>query len=259
MLEIPQDIKKSLSDIGLDRAEIQVCVLLLKKNFLSIQEITNEVKLPRSSVQLACENLLNTGVLKVSITGKRRSFYIENAHSIEQHLSQKEKDIQSQKITLQSILPKLSAIQAIAQDAEPIEIEELSGEDGFVETFYRSLNQPKNSEVLRFTGNPETFTVAREKLKQYREQRMKKKIYSKVIHPESSQKEEEARDAVGKMREVRFLPKELYNPKVQMSTWQNNVAVTVWDKGLHSIIIKNKAFADSMKQLFTIAWNQAKN
>jgi len=257
MIEISQEIKKVLSDIGLDRTESQVYILLLKKGLLNIQDIAKELALPRSSVHLACESLLVKGVAKVSMSGKRRNFYVEQPKDIEKFLAHQENELALKKSALSSILPRLTALHATAQESEPIDIEELKGEDGFVETFNRSLNQSKNGEVLRFGGDPTLFTVARDRLVKYREQRMKKKIFTKLLLPKSPFSEEELKDAPFKMREVRFLPKELYDPKVQASIWADNVTFTVWDKGLHSTIIRNKAIADFMKQLFETVWQKA--
>lgn len=258
MIEIPQEIKHTLATIGLDRTEAQVCVLLLKKNMLGIQDITDELQLPRSSVHLACENLLARGVLKVSASGKRRNFYIEHPKAIKNFLSYEENAIASKKSSLETIIPYLTSLFPTVLGSEPIEIEHVQGEDGFVETFYRSLNQTKGGEVLRFGGDPAHFTVARDRLKKYREERMKKKIFSRVLQPESPYSGEEAKDSRFKLRETRFLPKELYNPAIQASIWQDKVAMTVWDNGLHSILIENKAIADFMKMMFEIAWNSAK-
>lgn len=258
MIEIPQEIKKVLKEIGLDRTESQVYIILVKKGLLSIQDITNELKLPRSSVHLACEDLVNKGVIKITNTGKRRTFYIEHPKDIENFLLQQEKNISSKKIALEEILPRLVATYSTAKESEPIEIEELRGEDGFVEIFYKSLNQPKNSEVLRFGSDPTVFTVARDRLVEYREERMKKKIYTRLLLTESEYSKEEIKDARFKMREVRILPKEVYNPNTQTSIWADNVTITIWDKGLHSVIIKNKAIAEFMKQMFEIAWKQAR-
>lgn len=255
MLEIPQEIRQTLSEIGLDRTQTQVVMLLLKKNMLGIQDITNELKLPRSSVQLACEQLLERGVLKVAASGKRRSFYIEHPKAIKNYLSYEENSITTKKSSLENIIPRLTALFPTAIGAEPIEIEHLEGEDGFVEVFYRSLKQPKDSEVLRFGGDPAFFTVARDRLVKYREERMKKKIFARLLQPLSRYSEEEVKDSKFKMREIRFLQKELYDPKVNVSVWQDKVAFTVWDVGLHSVIVQNKAIADFMKAMFEIAWS----
>lgn len=258
MIEIKQEIKEILKNIGLDRAESQVCILLLEKNLQSIGEISKHIKLPRSSVHLACENLLTKGVLKISITGKRRNFYIENPKAILNFIEKEENILQAKKIQLNNILPKLISMFAQSQDSEPIDIEELKGEDGFVETFYKSLNQPKGSEVLRFGGDPELFTIERDKLKKYREDRMKKKIFTKLLQPKYEHSDFEIEDSKFKMREVRVLDKSIYNPKLNASIWQEYTAITIWDKGLHSVIIRNKAIADFMKQMFEIAWEKGK-
>lgn len=258
MLDIPQEIKKTLSEAGLDRTQIQVFYLLLQKNMQSIQEITNALSLPRSSVHLACETLLERGVLKVAPSGKRRDFYIENPKDIERFIEYTESQIQAQKISVKKIIPKLSAISTINQGAEPIEVEEFKGGDGFVEVFYRSLNQPKGGEVLRFSGDPQKFNVEREKLVKYRQERVKKKIFARLLQPESEFSEDEVKDARFKFREVRVLPKDIYNPDVTISIWQNSVSITVWDKGLHSTILTNKAFANFMRQQFENMWQKAK-
>jgi hypothetical protein len=225
---------------------------------LGIADITDELKLPRSSVHLACEHLLERGVIRVSVSGKRRNFYIEHPKAIKNYILFEENQLDIKKASLESIIPRLTSLFPTALGAEPIEVEYLQGEDGFVESFYRSLNQPKESEVIRFGGDPEFFTIARDQLKKYREERMKKKIYVRMIQPITRYSEEETKEAKYKMREVKFLAKEIFDPKVHVSIWQDKISITVWDDGLHSSIISNKAFADFMRSMFEICWSQAK-
>ena len=257
MIEIPNQIKESLRNLGLDRTETQVYVLLLRKNLLGVAEITKELKLPRYSVHLACENLQKSGVLKVSITGKRRSFYVESPKAAENYVLNKQNELEAKRLSFQSVLPELSTLFAIAQESETIDIEELQGEDGFVDIFYRSLNQAKGGEIMRFGGDPALFTVGRDRLKKYRESRVKKKIFTRILMPRSELALLEIEDAKFKMREVKMLEKEFYNPKINASIWQDTVAITVWDKGLHSIIIRNKAIFDFLKQVFEMLWKDA--
>ena len=259
MLEIPQEIKSVLKEIGLDRTEIQVYTLLLKKGLLSIQGISNELKLPRSSVFLACENLLTNNVIKVSVIGKRRNFYVEKPRDVENIINHQENKAKMNRLAFSSILSRLTALYVASKESEPIDIEELVGEDGFVETYYRALKQPKNSTILRFSGDPSIFIAGREKLKNYSKERMKKKIFTRLLLPNYELSKEEIIEAQFKMRDVRILKKEIFDPKINASIWQDYLSITIWDKGLHSIIIRNKTIADFMRQLFEIAWNQAAN
>jgi sugar-specific transcriptional regulator TrmB len=258
MIEISQEIRDVLREIGLDRTEMQVCLFLFKNNMLSIQDIAKGIGLPRSSVHLACENLLARGVLKILVNGKRRIFYIEHPKAIKSYISYEENKLAAKKLSLEAIIPRLIALFPMTVGTESIEIEQLQGEEGFVETFYRSLKQPKGSEVLRFTGDPALFTIARDRLQKYRDERIKKRIFARLLQTESMYSEEERKDSRFRFREFRFLPKEVFDPKVNVSIWQDKVSLTVWDAGLHSVIIQNKAVADFMKNLFEIIWTNAK-
>lgn len=258
MLEIPQSTKQSLKNIGLDSAQIQAVFFLLGHGLSTIADIAVGVKLPRSTIHLAVESLLERGVLGVTASGKRRMFYIENPEKIKKFLEHDQLETQKKLSELELLMPELRGFFALQGDAEKIDVEHLSGEDGFVEVFYRSLDQDKNGEVVRFSGEAEKFTVARERLKGYRELRMKKKITARLLMTDSPQIEFEKQEAKLKFREVRSLPREVFNPNLQISIWTSHVAITVWDQGLYSVIITNKSIAEFMKMMFELAWAQAK-
>lgn len=257
MKEITQSTKEMLKQIGFDRAEICTFCSLLGKGLSSVQDIAKDCKLPRSSIHLAVESLLRRGVVSVSKYGKRRLFFLESPDRVLQFLNYEEKAFLAKKTLAQQLLPELKAYSALLRDEEPIEITELAGEDGFVKTFYSSL-EGKHKEVLRLGGNPEKFTVARDKLADYRRLRTKKGIISKILMPDGPLTEEEKVDAIGKQREVRSLPAEIYNPEVVTSIFGDTVTFTVWDKGLHTVKIKNSRITDLLKSLYQIAWKQAK-
>jgi predicted transcriptional regulator len=258
MIHISQNIKKTLKESDFSLAEQQVIVLLIQKKLLTIQEITQELKLPRSSVQLACESLLETGVCKVEKKGTRRLFYIEHPKDVRNFLTFSEKKLEQKKLALDLIVPELLNIYTQHKDIELIDIERLEGPEGFIEVFNRGLEQPKNGEILRFGGDEKRFTVARDILKKNREERVKKKIFVRMIVPFSESLEFEKIDALSKFREIRSLPIELYNPDVNISLWGDTTAITIWDAGLHTIIIKNKAVNNFYRQIFELLWGIAK-
>jgi predicted transcriptional regulator len=258
MLEIPQSLKHALKDIGFDTAQIQTIFFLLKGGMETIADIAAGVKLPRSTIHLAVESLIERGVLGTTTSGKRRLIYIENPEKVRKYIEHEELVTKKKFSEFEMLLPGLRGFFALRGDSEKIDIEHLEGEDGFVEVFYRSLDQAKGGEVMRMSGNPEKFTVAREQLKDYRVKRIKKKIFSRILMTDSPLIEAEKEDAKIRFREVRSLPQEIFNPNLQISIWQGHVAMTIWDRGLHSIIITNKSIYDFMKMMFEIAWSGAK-
>jgi len=258
MIEIPQSIKQSLKEIGLDTAQIQTVFFLFKNGLVTIADIAAGVKLPRSTIHLAVENLIERGVLGTTTSGKRRLIYVENPEKIRNYIEHDKLVAQKKLSEFEILLPELRSFFALRGDSEKIDVEHLEGEDGFVEVFYRSLDQDRDGEVIRMSGNPEKFTVARERLKEYRIRREKKRIFSRMLMTDSPLIAGEKEEARLKSREVRSLPANIFNPNLQISLWKDHVAITIWDSGLHSIVITNKSIYEFMKMMFEIAWSGAK-
>lgn len=258
MLEIPQNIRKTLKKVGLDLAEQQVVFYLFKNGLSNIADIATGTTLPRSTIHLAVEHLLEKNVLGTTLLGKRRMVYIEKPERIKKFIEYEQVQSNMKMSELESVLPELRTFFALRGDSEKIDVEQLEGEDGFIETFFRSLEQDKGGEVLRISGDTETFTVARDRLKGYGVARRKKSILARQIITDSPMAQDEINEARLKVRDVRILPKTVLNPNLHFSCWKNHTAFTIWDQGLHSVIITNKSLAEFMKQLFEIAWQQAK-
>lgn len=258
MIEIPQEIKRTLKEIGFDLAEQQIIFCLFKNGLSSVADISSMVKLPRSTIHLATESLIGKNVLATTTVGKRRLIYIEDPEKIKKFVEYEKVKADKKMAELESILPELRSFFAIRGENEKIDIEHLEGEAGFVETFYRSLNQDKYGEVLRIHGGEETFTVARSQLKEYGVIRRKKHILARHIISDSPMAKAEVSESFVKMRETRILPKSVIKPNLHLSIWKNHVSFTIWDKGLHSVIITNKSISDFMKMMFEVAWSQAK-
>lgn len=259
MIEIPQDIKTKLKDIGLDMAEQQVVFYLFKNGLSNIADIVTGIKLPRSTVHLAVEHLISKNVLAFTILGKRRMIYIEKPDKIKKFV-EFEQDLANKKMNqLETLLPELRSFFALRGTSEQIDVEHLAGEDGFIETFFRSLEQNNGGQVMRISGDTETFTVARDRLKGYGVSRRKKLITARHIITDSPMAADELNESRVKLRETRIVPKNILDPRLHFSLWPNHVAFTIWDEGLHSIIITNKSIYDFMKMMFEIVWNLAKN
>ncbi len=258
MIEIPKKIKQSLKFIGFDMAHQQTIMYLFQHGLSSTADIASGVKLPRTTIHLAIQELLQKQVIGVSRSGKRKIFYIENPEKLKRFIDYEQIELANKYQRIETILPDLRTIFAIRGDSEKIDIEHFAGEEGFIKIFYKSLEQDSGGEVLRFSGNPEKFTVGREDLKEYRVSRIKKKIYTRILIPESPFSDDEKREARTKFRDVRILDKAIFNPNVQVSVWKHSVAFTIWDTGLHSIVITNKSIAEFIKTLFEISWSQAR-
>jgi predicted transcriptional regulator len=190
MIEIPQVIKQSLREVGFDMAETQTIFHLFNCGLSTVADIAASTKLPRSTVHLAVENLIERGVLGTTLSGKRRMVYLENPEKLRKFVEYEQLMTSKKLSQLELVLPELRSYFALRGDSEKIDIEHYEGEDGFVEIFYKSLEQPKGAEVLRIGGDPERFTVARDRLREYRDMRVKKKISTRLLMPEFLSRQE---------------------------------------------------------------------
>lgn len=258
MIEIPKDIKTTLKTIGLDMAEQQVIFYLFKSGLSTIADIASGVKLPRSTIHVATENLLERKVLGVTKLGKRRMMYIENPEKIKNFVEYEKVIAKGKMESLESIFPELRTFFALRGEAEQIDIEHLEGEDGFVDLFFRSLDQERNGEVLRISGNVEKFTAGKGKLDGYGRMRRKKGIIARNIITESPMAKDELKESRLKLRDTRIISKKIMNPNLHCSIWKNHVTFTIWDQGLHSIVITNKSIYEFAKMIFESLWIQAK-
>lgn len=258
MIEIPKKLKDSLKEIGFDFAEQQSIFYLFKNGLSNIADIAKGTNLPRSTIHLAIEQLIERGVLGVTITGKRRMVYIEKPEKLIKSVEHEKSIVNKKMAEIDLILPELRTFFALRGNSEQIDIEHFEGEDGFIETFFRSLDQEKYGEVLRISGATETFTVGRDRLKVYGTLRRKKNIIARMILQDSPMAEEEKKEAKLKLREVRTLPQSIFNTNLHVSIWKNHVSITIWDQGLRSIIITNKSIYEFFKMIFENFWQQAK-
>lgn len=259
MLQINQNIYQKLKMVGFDTAEQQVIFHLFQSGGSTVADIAKNVKLPRSTIHLAVETLLKQEIIQASQSGKRRIVYIEKPEKIRKIIENEQKEVHKKQEILESVLPDLRTLFTLRGDGEKIDIEHFEGESGFVETFWRSLEQEKGGEILRIAGDIETFTVGRQNLKQYGVQRRKKKIFAKHIITESPLADDELKEAPLKQRDVRVISKNLIDPKVHVAIWKNHVSFTVWDKDLHTVIITNRSIYTFMKSIFEVLWVQARS
>lgn len=258
MIQINQEIYQKLKAVGFGTAEQQVIFHLFENGGSTIADIAKSVRLPRATVHLAVETLLKQEVIQTSYSGKRRVVYIEKPEKIRKIIENQQKEVHKKEEILESVLPDLRTLFTLRGEGEKIDIEHFEGESGFVETFWRSLDQEKGGEILRIAGDIETFTVGRQSLKEYGVKRRKKKIFARHIITESPLADDELKEAPLKQRDVRVISKNLIDPKVHVAIWKNHVSFTVWDKDLHTIIITNPSIYTFMKSIFEVLWIQAR-
>lgn len=250
-----ENFEKILTDLGLTKSETSVYFLLLQKGFMSVPEISQESKLPRSTVVLSLENLVKEGLIRYYMTGKRKNYMANEPKDILKLFSKLENDINLKKIEANKIIPELEALYYVKPGQEA-DVEKLNGEAGFKKAYEMTLNQKDGGEILRFGVAVDKFSFFNDYLREYVQKKNKKKIRTRLLIPKDDKglgldvKKNDYKD----LRETRFLDDNKYNPQGNIAIWDNNVTFLSWDKEFHITIIKDKNFADMMRMIFNSLW-----
>ncbi len=252
-----QELAKKLISSGMSQAEAQVYVVLLAQPSMIIQEVVKAVGLPRSTVVLALDKLTRTGVVEQYTYGKRRSFVIRSVEAIERYIVEEERKVEARRANLGQLIGSLRQSHFLAA-SKGIEVEILKGEEDYKKLYLRTLELKPGEEILRINVASEKFIFFRDFFREYSQQKNKQKIKTRLLLPDTVQSREVRERDKKHVRETRFLSKKIYNPDAAIVIWGNNVAFTVWDENLETIVIKTQELVDILRSLFEILWQSSK-
>jgi sugar-specific transcriptional regulator TrmB len=254
-----ESLEKFLLSLGLTKSEVSVYLTMLQKELVQIPEICKTAGLPRSTVVISLENLLKEGLVRYYIKGKRKNYIANEPKEIFNLLAKKEAEISLKKIEINKIIPDLESLFYVKSGVGAI-VENLSGETGFKKAYEMTLDQNAGSEILRFGLSIKKFSFFSEYLKEYAKRKNEKKIKTRMLIPKDDARlfVEVKEDDKNDLRETRFLDEKIYNPQCNTAIWGDYVSYISWDKEFHTTIIKDKYFAEMMKMVFKVIWENNK-
>lgn len=241
-------LEKLLQQIGYSKNEAKVYLASLEFGLSSAQEIAVRAGLPRTTVYSVLQYLADKGVVaKTMVKGKTR-FVAEPPERLISSLSELHKKVEASMPELQAIYnkkenkPKIlffegeEAVQKVWDDASlenPEEILEWSADNYFkFDKYAADLGHVKKNINLKIKT---------------------KRIVGKDVHSDVDQNEKGADDLLN----TAIVPREKFNPSVEVSIYNNKVAFVNFEEQM-SVIIHNKPIADAMRQAYELSWAGAK-
>ncbi len=242
-----------LHKIGLTKGESRVYIALLKLGSSSVGGIIKEGKIARSKIYDVLNRLQEKGLVGAVKEGKIKKFNAVPPENLHQFLEKEKKSIEHKEEDLQELLPQLKLIQP---EKSSTSAEILSGPRGIKAFFDMTLyNNPKKDEVLVVGYSKEASLYYHAYFRQYHQERIKRKISSRVIFDYETWKLKDR----GKRTYVqqRYLPKGMKTPAF-IFIFGDTVGTIVFTKEQKlCFMIQNKVVARSYKDYFDIMWKQA--
>lgn len=252
----PNQLKNELVSFGLNNTEASIYLCCIKLGALSVQEISDELHIKRTTIHSSVNQLLKKGILFESRRGKRRLILAEDPDVFSKLLKKKESELKKVKDSMDAVIKEISSYQTNEPDRPSIRYyKDISG---FKKMLAETLSA--KNEVYVFTY-VELFSelLTPTYLENYFIQRAKKGIRSRLIFPPVdfayyiNQKSKEYKT------QIRVLPKEFIWDSGIFS-WSDCVSLKSFNKNkLTCTIVQNKSIASFYQNIvFELCWMQAK-
>ncbi len=130
-----------LQKLGLSQKEARLYLVALENGPATIAKLAQKSGLKRGTIYEFLTEMLEKGLLEVSISGKRKLYASVQPQKLK-------KIIDRQKEILDNLIPDLSMLTSTSPAKPKIKFYE--GKEGLVAAYYEMLDLPNGSEVLGF-------------------------------------------------------------------------------------------------------------
>ena len=247
-------LEKYLQDIGLTENESLLYLALLQVEGYTALDISKKTKINRSTVYVTIEALSKKGLVSEITVGKKTQFKAEPPERIKSYLERRKIEIEEMTNRVDDIIPQIKSITRELGE-RPI-VKYFEGKEGIVSANDELFANMENDAGITYLIYPkdiveEVFTdKEREK---YRTIRLSKNIKSKVIY--TSAKGDRPSDSTGDRIKIDH---DKYPISCDISIYEDNVRISILGKHLSGIFIKSKDFAETLKSLFKLSFDNLK-
>jgi predicted transcriptional regulator len=241
-------IEQLLHKLGFSVKEAKVYLASLELGMSSAQDVAKQAGLNRTTGYAVLNYLVNRGVMgKTKVRGKTR-FVPEPPERLATLIQELDQAIKQS-------LPELQAIYNKKETKPKITFYE--GEHA-VQKVYDDTLIEKPSEILEYNTNA-YFEGKVSVDPDYIKKRVALGICARRIAGKGSKWDTKHRYLDAKeLAQTTIVPKENFDPKIEMNIYNNKVALLNYAENM-SIIIESKAIADAMRQAYELSWIGAKS
>jgi sugar-specific transcriptional regulator TrmB len=246
-------LDKILQKLGLSSKEARVYLAALELGAAPVQQIAKKASVNRPTTYVILESLMKKGLATSVERGKKVLFTAEPPEQLERLLAWEQDVIEEKRQDLLKIMPELEAIFNLSENRPKVKFYE--GKEGVRaanEDFMKDL--VKGDTIDAFTPLDDMINTFPQFLKTQPEQRIQKKIKSRVIYthkdgpiPRASNRKE--------LREAHFLPRATFPLTGTLSIVKDKkIGIVVYRNNIVAVNIENPGIANMMEAIFELSW-----
>lgn len=240
-----------LITLGLSEKEAHVYVALLELGPSTMLEIAAKAEINRPTAYFTIESLKKRGLVSTVKKGKKTLFAAEEPGQLRILLDHEKRAFEEKKDTLASVLPDLESLFRLI--GEKPEVRFFEGKEGLLRMQEEFLSS-KAKEILSISSVDDVLAIFPGHRETYVPTRVKYGIRTKLIYT-SQQGAFLRKEDDRLLRESKFIPQEKLPYSVDLTIYNNKIAIAALRGKLSGAIIEHKEIADSFRALFHFIWN----
>lgn len=235
-----------LKKIGLTDSETQVYLDLIKHGESLASDTSLRIKISRTYIYDAIQNLIRKGLVTYVIKNGRRYFKALEVEKLLDYLDERAAELQKQKEGIKELISELKTFQKPIGEKPIAEIFE--GKEG-LKTILNDISKQGNDVVAWGATDRIKDYLPGWFLERYIKEKAKKGIKTKQLYVEG----EKTLEGEGYINKP--MPKEFSSP-VTFGAYKDKVMIFFWSEIPVTIRIRNKEIADSFKKHFEFLWGK---
>ncbi len=244
--------KKQLMEIGFSDKEAAVYLALLELGPSMVAHIARKAKINRTTGYDILEMLCAKGLVNALGEGAIKKYVAEAPQKLFDYAQKQAKQAEINLSQVKKLLPEL---QSIFSQKERPKVKFYEGKEGLKQVYEDTLTT-KNPPLLGYSCAEPMHQALPNFLPKYLKKRVAKKIYARMIAPDTVGIRELVKTDKQNLRESRLLPKEKLDLAIEINIYDNKVMLASWEEDL-GIIIESEKIAQAQKQIFELAWETA--
>lgn len=240
------DLLPIIESLGLRRPEAKVYLAAVELGEGTATDIAKKARLKRPSVYVILKALMGKGLIASVSRRGAAHFTAQNPRTVVAAATERAN-------LLTAALPHLEAIAKLPLAGKP-SVRFYEGISGIQTVLEDTLTKP-NTTILEWSD----AKLAAETMKDYYFAHEKKRIARNIYIRSVLENNEVARrfrdQKFNEKRDVRIVP-EKYNFNDEITIYGDKVAIASY-KDLVALIIENKLFAETMRNIFELTWERA--
>lgn len=241
-----------LRQMGLSENEARVYLAMLELGPATMLQISTKAEINRPTAYVQIERLKKLGLASTQTKGKKQFFIAEDPQQLLSVVEEERKAAEQKKEELAKFLPELESLFRLS-DSKP-QVRFFEGREGLLRMKEELLNVVAK-EILVISPIDDVLRVFPDHATSYTKKRVAKGIHARLIYTSTKGKLYPEQDSEN-LGETHYLSADNLPFTIDITIYDNNVALSALRGKLSGTIITHAEIANSFRAIFELLWHK---